>query len=106
MVVFQVALLSSGVVAGLLLARLLPRIPMGGDARVRNAIAFGGGAAAFISFAAVSFAPPMSWVFIGTVLAIYLPSLIVILGSEGPRPASPIAGSQGPASGIGGGTAT
>ncbi len=91
MIVFQACLLSSGVAAGLLLAWLLPRIPTGGDARARNAIAFGGGAAAFISFA-FSFAPPMSWVFIGTVLALYVPSLIVILGSEGPRPASPVAG--------------
>src|SRR5262245_62106134 len=81
MLVFQVALLSFGVVAGLLLAWLLPRIPMTGDARARNAIAFGAGAAAFIFFAAITFAPPMSWVLMGTVLALYVPSLIVIVGS-------------------------
>jgi hypothetical protein len=104
MLVFQVCLLSFGVAAGLLLAWLLPRIPMDGEASARNAIAFGAGAAAFIAFAAVTFAPPMSLVFIGTGLAIYAPSLIVIFGSAEPRPASPVAVGRGPAAAEGSAT--
>jgi hypothetical protein len=98
MVVFQVCLISFGVAAGLLLALLIRRVPMGGEARARNAVAFGAGAAAFIFFAAITFAPPMSWVFMGTALAIYLPSLIVIAGSAGSGPALPGAAASPPAS--------
>ena len=87
MVIFQVALLTFGVVGGLLLALRLRRQPWGTISRSRAAIAFGGGAAAWIAFAAIALPAPFSWVFVGTALALYLPTLIVVVSSRA-EPAS------------------
>jgi len=87
MVIFQVALLAFGVVGGLLFALRLRRQPWGTISRSRAVFAFGGGAAAWIAFAAIALPAPFSWEFVGTALALYLPILIAILGSRA-EPAS------------------
>jgi hypothetical protein len=87
MVIFQVALLAFGVVGGLLFALRLRRQPWSTISRSRAIFAFGGGVAAWIAFAAIALPAPFSWVFVGTALALYLPTLIMIVSSRA-QPAS------------------
>jgi hypothetical protein len=87
MVIFQFALLAFGVVGGLLFAYRLRRQPWSTISRSRAVIAFGGGVAAWISFAAIALPAPFSRVFVGTALALYLPTLILIVSSRA-EPAS------------------
>ncbi len=83
MIVFQVPLLSFGIAGGWLIASRLRRLPWDHSTRVRAVVAFGAGAAAWIGFALIALSGPVAWTFIGTVLALYLPSLIAIVASGG-----------------------
>ena len=78
MVVVQVLLLVGGIAAGWLIASWLRRLPWDHSTRVRAVIAFGAGAAGWIGFALIALSGPVAWTFVGAVLALYLPSLIVI----------------------------
>jgi hypothetical protein len=62
MVIFQFALLAFGVIGGLLFAYRLRRQPWSTISRSRAVIAFGGGVAAWIAFAAIALPAPFSWV--------------------------------------------
>ena len=85
MIVFQILLLAFGAVGGWLIASRLRRLPWDHSARVRTVVAFGAGAVAWIGFAMIALSGPVAWTFIGTVSALYLPSLIVIVASgDGP----------------------
>jgi hypothetical protein len=48
---------------------------------VQTVVAFGAGAAAWIGFALLALSDPVVWTFIGTVVALYLPSLIALIAS-------------------------
>jgi hypothetical protein len=78
MIVFQVLLLAFGIIGGWLIAFWLRRLLWDHSARMRLLIAFGGGLAAWLGFAMISLSGPVAWTFIGAVLALYLPSLLVI----------------------------
>jgi hypothetical protein len=81
MLVFQVLLLVLGIIGGLFIATWLRRQPWDHSARVQTVVAFGAGAAAWIGFALLALSGPVVWTFIGTVLALYLPSLIALIAS-------------------------
>ena len=83
MIVFQVLLLVFGIVGGWLIASRLRRLPWNQSTRVRAVVALSAGAAAWIGFAMIALTGPVAWTFGGTVVALYLPSLIVIVGSGG-----------------------
>jgi hypothetical protein len=83
-IVFQVLLLAFGVIGGWFIAFRLRRLPWDHSARVRAVVAFSAGAVAWIGFAMIALSGPIAWTFCGTVLALYLPSLIAIVGSGGP----------------------
>ena len=81
MIVFQALLLVFGIASGLFIASWLRRHLWDHSARVQTVVAFGAGAAAWIGFALIALSVPLVWTFIGTVLALYLPSLIVLIAS-------------------------
>ena len=83
MIVFQVLLLVFGIVGGWLIASRLRRLPWDHSTRVRAVVAFGAGAVAWIGFALIALTGSVAWTFGGTVLALYLPSLIALAGSGG-----------------------
>lgn len=82
MLIVQILLLAFGVVGGWLLAVRLRRLPWDRASRSRAVIGFGAGALVWAVFAVTALSAPMSWVFIGTVMALYLPCLIVIVASR------------------------
>ncbi len=88
----QILLMAFGVVGGLVLAYWLRGQPWDAASRARAALAFGAGAMAWVGFAAIALPPPFAWIFLGTVVALYLPPMLVIL-SAGTIPAN---GDQGP----------
>src|SRR5947208_10483838 len=59
------------------------RLPWDHSTRVRAVVAFGAGAVAWIGFAMIALSGPVAWTFSGTVLALYIPSLSVIVASGG-----------------------
>src|SRR5262245_50448422 len=83
MIVFQVVLLASGLPGGWLLAYRLRRLPWDRAARRRAAMASGAGVIAWVFFAMVSLPGPVGWTFVGAMLALYLPSLLVLLAPGG-----------------------
>lgn len=81
MIVFQGLLLVFGITGGWFIASRLRRMTWDHSARVRAVVAFGAGAAAWIGFALIALSGPVEWTLIGTVVAIYLPSLIALVAS-------------------------
>jgi hypothetical protein len=81
MIVVQVLLLVFGITVAWFVASRLRRMSWDHSARVRAVVAFGAGAAAWIGFALIALSGPVEWTFIGTVLALYLPSLIALVAS-------------------------
>lgn len=83
MIVFQVLLPAFGVVGGWLIAFWLRQLPWDRSARVRAVVAFSAGAVAWIGFAMIALSGPVAWTFSGTVLALYFPTLIALVPSDG-----------------------
>jgi hypothetical protein len=84
----QVGLLVLGVVGGVVLAYRLRLRPLPLESRARNLVAFGAGALAWVAFAAIALPAPFAWIFLGTVVALYVPPLIVIVNAASVTPTS------------------
>jgi hypothetical protein len=85
MFALQIGLLVCGVVGGLVLAHRLRRRPLDPESRSRVVVAFGAGALAWVGFAAIALPAPFAWFFLGTVLALYVPPLLVIASAGAAR---------------------
>jgi hypothetical protein len=78
MLAYQLAIFLFGLAAGCGLAMWLRRTPGLGAGRERSVFGFGVGAAIWVAYAALLLPEPFAWMFVATVLAIYLPPIIVI----------------------------
>ena len=83
MIVFQRDLLVFGIARRVV--HRVPAPPTAWDHPCEQVVAFGAGAVAWIGFAMIAISGPVAWTFIGTVVALYLPSLIALIASGNGR---------------------
>ena len=86
MEIVQWAFLAAGIVGGVVIAWWLRQQirtrPAAVGQRTRMLVAFGVGAAMWVMYALFFLSGPSDWLLLGTVVAMYLPALVVVAASR------------------------